>query len=398
MKEIQKIAFVYDWFDTSIGGAERIVKILHVAFPLAPWYTSHVDYSATQWAKEWDIRPSFIQKLPLWFRRNRLACLALFPLAFEGFDFSEYDVVVSVTSAFAKGIITKTQTNHLCYLLTPPRWLYKLETINSQLVPIRWLEEKVKKYLQRWDSISAQRVDTYISISKEVAQRCNNYYKRESEVIYPPFDAYYWKQKMKSEHLISHNDAHCISRFTKYVLIVSRLEPYKKVDLAMKAFAKYTTDKSNENAPHLGLIIVGKGTQKPLLQKLGDELRIAENLVWLEDVSDEELAWLYTNSWAFIMPQEEDFGYVAQEASTCGALVVAFAEGGQREILNNYPRTIYFDSQTVVSLVGALEKIDMFKYNAGTYENCNIRGGSGNAFVATFTQKITQTIRESHRE
>ena len=247
----KQVAFVYDWFDTSVGGAERVIQELHELNPDAPWYTSHVDYGAVPWAKDWDIRPSFLQLLPLWFRRNRILSLLLLPFAFESFDLSKYDTVVSVTSAFAKGVVTSAKTKHICYLLTPPRWLYKYRVQSTKYRVIQWLISRVQKYLENWDYVAAQRVDEYVSISQEVARRCTEYYGRESEIVYPPFDYEKWNKRNSKftrpdsvgETLNSKSldpalsTQHSALIHFPYYLVVSRLEPYKKVDVAIEAFA-----------------------------------------------------------------------------------------------------------------------------------------------------------------
>jgi hypothetical protein len=166
----KKIAFVYDWFDTSVGGAERVIQALHEKYPQAPWYTSHIDHASAPWAKDWDVRPSFLQRLPIWFRRNRILSLLLLPFAFESFDFSSYDVVVSVSSGFAKNIVTRADTRHICYLLSPPRWLWKEEILNPKSEILRSIEAFMKRKLKNWDYGGAQRVDEFVSISQEVAR------------------------------------------------------------------------------------------------------------------------------------------------------------------------------------------------------------------------------------
>lgn len=394
-----KVAFVYDWFDTSVGGAERVLQELHGLYPEAPWYTSHFDHKAVPWAKEWDIRPSFLQHLPLWFRRNRILSLLLLPFAFESFDFSSYDVVVSVTSAFAKGVITNAKTRHICYLLTPPRWLWKDENLNSKFEILRGLETFVKRILKDWDYMAAQRVDEFTSISQEVGRRCIKYYRRESELVYPPFDYEKWHklnsrfEPLNTKFLDSapstQNSAHI---HFPYYLVVSRLEPYKRVDAAIEAFAIFKSQFSNTNDQKEKLIIVGSGSQKAKLKALSSKLNVDEQILWVDGLSDEELARLYTHCKTFIMPQEEDFGYVACEAMACGAPIVAYAIGGQTEILLDYPNKVLCDEQNAKCFSQALEKLGVIQYNAQTYENSHIRRGSRDTFVATFSQKITQTV------
>lgn len=396
-----KVAFVYDWFDTSVGGAERVLQVLHEAYPDAPWYTSHVDLNVASWAVGWDIRPSFLQHLPAWFRRNRILSLPFLPFAFESFDLSGYDTVVSITSAFAKGIITNAQTRHICYLLTPPRWLHKSSVPNSRFKVVNYLIDKVAECFRRWDYVAAQRVDKYISISREVARRCTEYYGRESEVLYPPFDEGKWRelsQKYKKPETIQEGMVAGISNLEhaqpKYYLVVSRLEPYKKVDLAIEAFHQYRVQSTEykEKAHNVKLVIVGSGSQKARLKALSSRFNIQESVIWVDGIGDEELARLYTHCKAIILPQEEDFGYVACEAMACGAPVVAYDRGGQTEILENYPLKALCDEQTAECFARALEKIGEIQYNASIYENRNIRGWGGDAFVATLSQKITQTV------
>ena len=384
-----RVAFVYDWFDTPVGGAERVIQELHSMYLDAPWYTSHIDRGSVPWANGWDIRPSFIQHLPLWFRRNRVLSLLLLPFAFESFDLSRYDVVVSVTSAFAKGVITNAKTKHICYLLTPPRWLWTDKILNSKFEILRKGKDLIRKILKRWDYVAAQRVDEFISISQEVASRCAEYYGRESEVVYPPFDYEKWQALIpKSLDLALSIQHSALIRFP-YYLVVSRLEPYKKVDVAMEAFAisNFQFPISNKNKNRL--IIVGSGSHKAKLKALSSKLNINEHILWVDGLSDEELARLYAHCKAFIMPQEEDFGYVACEAMACGAPIVAYAHGGQTEILADYPNKVLCDKQNVECFAQALEKLGAIQYNAQTYENSHIRRGSRDTFVATFSQKIT---------
>ncbi len=397
-----KIAFVYDWFDTPLGGAERVLQEFHKLYPDAPWYTSHIDPQATEWAKDWDVRTSFLQHFPRWFRRNRLLSLLLIPFAFESFDMSSYDVVISVSSAFAKGVVTQTHTKHICYLLTPARWLYNFQfssfagqaIFNFQI--FRWIESRLRVYLQGWDNGAAQRVDEFISISQEVAQRCTEYYGRESEVVYPPFEYEKWENiNSKSETLntksldSAFNIQHSALIHFPYYLVVSRLEPYKRVDVAIEAFS--ISNERNEE-PKRKLIIVGSGSQKTRLKALSRTLHIADRILWVDGLSDEKLARLYAHCKAFIMPQEEDFGYVACEAVACGAPIVAYAHGGQTEILADYPLKILCEAQSPGVFAQALEKIGDIRYNAQTYENSHICRGSRDAFVAAFSQKITQTV------
>lgn len=356
-----KIAFVYDWFD-KVGGAERILMALHEMYPDAPWYTSYKDELTAQWSKGWDVRTSFIQKLPRIVRRNRLLTLPFLPLAFESFDFSSYDVVVSVTSCFAKYIITKPSTRHICYLLTPTRWLW-----HDDYGRVRKLHEWLRRYFKKLDLIASSRVDEYMSISCEVQERCRLIYGRESVVVYPPFDETYWHALLQAKKTNS--------KSIKYYLVVSRLEPYKRVDLVIDAW-KGRKDR---------LVIIGTGS-------LGLQLRARAKGAHIEfyaHLTDAELATWYGGAAALIMPQVEDFGYTALEAQACGCPVVAFDRGGARETIYY---GVFFSKQDPASLSRALVKCANLQYNPDIYENRHIRGGSRNTFVATFTQKISKTV------
>lgn len=382
-----KIAFVYDWFDTNIGGAERLIQVLHNVYPQAPWYTSHANLRSAIWAKGYDIRTSFLQKFPPWFRSNRLLTLPFLPLAFESFDLSEYDTVISVSSAFAKNVITSRNTKHICYLLTPPRWLWNMEKQKTESKVQNVLDAIFGWYIRHLDKIGAQRVDEFVSISNEVAKRCLDFYSRESGVIYPPVDYDYWA-KMSGDVSGSEIVIQGVNLEPKsYFLTVSRLEPYKRVDLAMRSFAIHKNKK-----PDVKLVIVGIGSMYKKLVELSRNLNLEPNVIWFSSLEDMDLARLYTHAVALIMPQREDFGYTACEAVACSCPAVVYRWGGQTEIIKDGVNGIYFDSQDPKSLALGLEEVCSFKYNQGSYENSNIRGWGRDSFVASISQKIPKTV------
>ena len=344
MVKSKKIAIVYDWID-KWGGVERILLNLHEMFPEAVFYTSYFDKEKADWAKDLKIKTSFLQKFPNFIKKNRILSFIFYPFIFESFNFSDYDLVISITSSFGKSIITKPGTRHICYLLTPTRylWSHEKDYLDNKLVGylIRGYLEKIKK----WDFISAQRPDKIISISETVKDRCLKYYKRKSEVVYPGFDIKYWnkiKLKIKNEELK-------IKLINKnYYLVVSRLEPYKKVDLVVQSFNRL---KSN-------LIIVGEGTEKNKLEQM-----TGNNITFLSKLSDVELGNLYSNAQALIMPQEEDLGYVSIEAQFFGCPIIAYIKGGASETVVNGKTGIFFSNQNEKSLRKAIERFDKIKYN-----------------------------------
>jgi len=312
----KKVAIVYDWLD-KWGGVERILLVLHEIFPTAEFYTSYWDRKSASWATSLKIRTSFINRFPPFIKKNRLLSFSFYPLAFESFDFSGYDLVISVSSSFAKSIITKPGTKHICYLLTPTRyfWLYpQLYIKKSIFSPFLFYYLKI---IKQWDYVAAQRPDKIISISKTVADRCQKYYQRKSKSIYPPFATDYWRKiKLKILHpKLKTTDKFKIINSKRYFLVVSRLESYKRVDLAIDVF--------NENGETL--VIVGEGTEIKKLKR-----RASSNIYFFSQLSDQELGWLYANAQALIMPQEEDFGYTALEAQFFGCPVIAYKKGGAR--------------------------------------------------------------------
>src|SRR3990167_1588955 len=368
----KKIAIVYDWLD-KWGGVERVLLTFHEMFPEADWFTSYVDEKKATWIydlrfKNSKIHPSFIQKLPSFIKNNRILSLPFYSYAFESFDFSHYDLLISITSSFAKGIITKPGTQHICYLLTPTRLLWSQHDIYTKnwIPAFAGMTSPYMSKLREWDYVAAQRPDRIISISKNVAQRCEKYYRRESEILYPPFYIDYWsglKNSLNchpelarlaetSPKLISgskeipdqvRNDIH-----ENYYLAVSRLEPYKMVDLVIEFF--------NERKEQL--IIVGTGSQKPKLQNLA-----GKNIRFFENITDLELAQLYSNAKALIMLQEEDFGYVALEAQFFGCPVIAYLGGGALETVSEKMSGIFFDKQTTSALRDGFERFMKVSYN-----------------------------------
>jgi len=347
MFERLKTAIVYDWID-KWGGVERVLLTLYEMFPQAEFYTSYFDPERASWARDLTIRTSFIEKLPSFIKKNRLLSFPFYPYAFESFDFSDYDLVISITSSFAKSIITKPKTLHICYLLTPTRylWVYPELYFKNKL-----LKTVVSPYLTRfrqWDFIAAQRPDYVVSISKTVACRCQKYYQRKSEVIYPPFDMKYWS-KIKFE--IRNSKFEINSKFqipnSKFLLIVSRLEPYKRIDLVVQSF----------NRLNDYLIIVGKGSQLKTLKRQSNK-----NILFFQDLTDQELGWLYQKTQALIMPQEEDFGYTSLEAQFFGCPVIVYNKSGAAETVIEKKTSIFFEEQTSNSLLKTLKKFHTMSY------------------------------------
>ena len=332
-----KVALVHE-FLTQLGGAERVLQTFHELFPDAPVYTLVYDKTPTQgFFDNWDIRTSFLQNLPLAVRKYKWF-LPLMPRAAEKFDFSGYDLVLSDSSAFAKGIITKPPTVHVCYCHTPTRyvWQDRDEYIDSLPYP-KYIKHYIKyyaiHYMQGWDYKAAQRPNHIIANSRTVQGRIKKYYDRDSQVIYPPVDTAFFRPTGEKGD---------------YFLTASRLEPYKKIDLVIDAF----------NRLNLPLKVAGDGAE---IEKLRGASR--PNVEFLGRVSDEELRNLYSGAKAFIFPALEDAGIMPLEALACGTPVIGLNKGGVAEFIKDGEHGVLFADQTIDGIFSAEKKLAMTNFD-----------------------------------
>lgn len=315
------------------GGAERVLLAISEVFPEAPIYTSVFDTKnrllRTQF-KGKRIITSFMQKIPLW-RFFYKPLFFLYPLAFEQFDFSEFDLVLSHGTRFAKSVITKPETVHVNYCHTPPRFLYQF-TGESKTFLLR----PFLKYLCFYDQVSSKRVDYFWAGSKNTQVRIKNVYERESEILYPFVD------KNKFKDLSSFDGG--------YYLVIARLNKYKRVDLAVRAF----------NRLGLNLKIVGVGPEMGFLESLVK----SSNIEFLGSVLEEMLNMLIAGCRGLIMCGEEDFGLTPIEAQASGKGVIAYGKGGSLETVIDGKTGVLFESQSVDSLVEAVERFQDLKIDS----------------------------------
>lgn len=299
-----KIALVYDRVN-KWGGAERVLLALHEMFPQAPLYTAVYNTETAGWAKVFPaVIPSFLQKFPLAKSRHELYPW-LTPLAFESFNFDKFDIVISVTSADAKGIITKPGTFHLCYCLTPTRYLWSHEGLyKSQTLP---LFKPLFNYLKSWDLVASHRPDVYIAISKTVQSRISKYYNLPSEIVYPPVDVDTFSQPSTINSQLSTKN---------FFLYVGRLVAYKQVQLLVETF----------NDLKLPLAIIGTGHLESKLKAMA-----APNIQFLGHQPEADLVAYYQHARALVFFHEEDFGIVPVEAMAAGTPVIGLNSGGLSE-------------------------------------------------------------------
>lgn len=313
------------------GGAERVLLALHELFPDAPLYTSVYNAKKAPWADVFTVRTSFLQYFPFASSFHELYAV-LMPLAFEHFSFDNYDLVISVTSEAAKGIITSPSTFHLCYCLTPTRYLWSGYDVYFAHPWFRFLTKPLVVFLQKWDRKASQRPDGYIAISQEVRERIKKYYNRDADVVYPPAGLEVSKGEKVSK--VSNGG---------YFLVVSRLVAYKCVDLAILAC----------NALQLPLVIVGSGSEEGKLRSMaGKTTRFVHGL------TDEELLEYYNGCRALLFPGLEDFGLSIVEAQQMGKPVIAYKAGGVLETIVDKKTGILFDEQSEKSLIKALRQFE----------------------------------------
>ncbi|MBI3379895.1 glycosyltransferase [Candidatus Gottesmanbacteria bacterium] len=306
-----KIAFVYDRVN-KFGGAERVLLALHEIWPDAPLYTAIYNKKSGSWANKFKVIPSFLKDLPLSSTNHEIFPLTT-PYAFESFDFRKFDVVLTITSSDAKGIITNPNTLHICYLLTPTRYLwngYFDHLANPGFGKINPFVKTIMKIftpvLRKWDFIASYRPDVYISISNTVAKRIKCYYKRSATLIYPP---------VETEKFVTPQKCN----IGEFFLVVSRLVSYKKIDYVISTFKELGWN----------LKIIGSGIDKKRLKKIS-----SKNIEFIDgSLTDEKLCWYYQNCRGLIFSGEEDFGISAVEAQACGKPVIALNKGGITEII-----------------------------------------------------------------
>ncbi len=351
-----KVALVYDRVN-KWGGAERVLLAMHKIFPDAPLYTSVYNKEKASWADVFDVKTSFLQNFPYATSLHQLYA-TLMPLAFESFNFDGYDLVISVTSESAKGIITKPTTKHICYCLTPTRYLWSGYEDYFKNPMLRFFSKPAVSYLRAWDKIAAQRPDGFIAISTAVQKRIKKYYNRDSEIIYPPLDEL--SKDVKTES-------------SDYFLVVSRLVYYKRVDIAIKAFNKL----------NLPLKIIGTGSEEESLKKIANP-----NIEFLGNLTDEKLSFYYKNCRALIFPGLEDFGLVMAEAQSFGKPIIAFKGGGALDIIQKGVTGEFFENQTPESLIEVLEKFESTSYNSNLCRENALRFSFDN-----FKKQILEIIK-----
>ncbi len=336
-----RTALVHDWLN-QMGGAENVLEVLHGMFPSAPIYTSlYVPPRMPNAMRGWDIRTSWLNRIP---QRDRLAryLLPLYPGAFRSMNLASHDLVISIKSAFCLGVRTAAGENkarHVCYCLTPTRFLWHFDQyIAREQVsgPARLATQLLLEPLRRWELDAAGQVDDFIAISTAVQDRIRDIYGRTSTVIHPPVDTGAFRPRMAAPR-------------EGFYLVVSRLVPYKRIDLAVSAFNRM---------PDRNLVIVGDGRDAAALKAMaGSNIRFTDYLPRREVVD------LMQQCRGFIFPGEEDFGITPVEAMSAGSPVVALRAGGALDTVADQQTGIFFDHSEPEALREAIEEIETIDWD-----------------------------------
>jgi len=358
------IALVHDWLIT-LGGADRVLLALHQLVPTAPVFVALHDRQRLPEAFQgMDVHASWLQRFPRGTSHHR-HLLPLMPLAFRTLDLRGYKVVLSSSHACAKGVRVDRDAVHICYCHTPMRYVWDLALLYRRALPplLRPAATVLQAWLRGWDRRSARGVTHFIANSQFVAERIRRHYRRQSSVIYPPVDVDFFTPGERE--------------IEDYFLVVSRLVPYKRVDLAVDAF----------NQLGYRLTIVGDGPEASRLRAMA-----RPNVTLVGEVTDEALRSYYRRCRALVFPGEEDFGIVPVEAQACGRPVIAYDTGGVRETVVDRRTGVLFPEQSSAALASAVRAFDPH-----AYDPVEIRRQAERFSVQTFQRQIGRFISRVHQ-
>lgn len=360
-----KIALVHDYLSQD-GGAERVLRAFHEMWPEAPIFVLFYDKNKVAGFEKAKIKESFIGKLP-WGRKKYQWYLPWMPLATERHNLHEFDIVLSSTSAFAKGVLTRPNTIHISYCHTPTRYLWTdtheyIEDLKYNRL-VKSLLPRLIHHLRMWDKMSVDRVDNFIANSHTVKGRIQKYYRRDSQVIYPPVEI----DKFKISNEIG-----------DYFLAGGRLVPYKRFDLLIQAF----------NRLGYKLKIFGTGPEMENLKKIAKS-----NIEFLGFVDDEAKADLMSHARAFLHPQVEDLGITPIESMATGRPVIAYPVGGVTETVIHGETGVFFKEQTWESILDTV-----LNFNYENWDSAKIREHAKKFGIDNFKAEIQRYVFDQYEE
>jgi glycosyltransferase involved in cell wall biosynthesis len=360
-----KLALVHDWLNQR-GGAEDVLETLVGLYPESPVYTSiYAPEIMPASYRTWDMRTLWMDRLP-GIHRHHQPYLPLYPLAWDGLDLSAYDVVLSNKSGFCHGFQTGGKALHVCYCLAPTRYVWNLDAYIARegfSKPVEFVLRPLIQMMKRWDYTAAQRVDHFIAISTEIQERIRTYYDRDSVIIFPPVDTARFVPSGEVDD---------------YYLVLSRLIPYKRIDLAVQAATRLG----------LPLKVGGKGRDMERLRAMA-----GPTVEFLGYVPDDALPGLMGRAKALIFPGLEDFGIVPVQAEAAGRPVIAYGGGGALDTVIPGQTGELFHELTVDALCEVLARFD-----AESYAPAAIREHALRFDTQVFARQITSYVEQAWDE
>jgi len=370
-----KIALVHDFLHQS-GGAEQVLRQIHTLYPDAPVYTLVYDRKRVPPDfNDWDIRPvGWSQRLPNMHRWYKYY-MALYPTMIEQMDLREFDLVISSSYLVAKGILTRSDTAHLCYCHTPMRQAWELYFDYKHGYTQRGFRLKrelfkffypiVFNYVRMWDRLAADRVDYFSCNSVTTRRRIRKYYRRDSQVIYPPVNVDDFEVVSESE-------------VGDYYLCLSRLVPYKRIDLAVEAFSRID----------LPLVVAGDGPQLKYLKKVA-----GPGIEFLGNIDNQKKKYLLSRCRALVFPGREDFGIVPVEALASGRPVIAYGAGGATESIEDGVTGVLFDKQEPDSLIDSVQRLNEIDFIPDVAVRSALRFDN-----SRFRDEFASWVKEKHTQ
>ncbi|UCC89273.1 MAG: glycosyltransferase [Anaerolineales bacterium] len=361
-----KVAIVHDWLN-QMGGAEGVLEALTEIFPGAPVFTTiYWRLGMPDAYQAWDIRATWLDRAPF-IHRHHQPYLPLYPLAVQSMDLRGYDLILSNKSGFCHGVRTAQEQLHIDYCLTPTRYVWDYASYAAREGFGRVVDLLLRpfiRWLQDWDRRAADGVDHFLAISREVQSRIARFYQRDSTIIYPPVDTDRYRPSPKP--------------VDDYFLVVSRLVPYKRIDLAVRACSELG----------LPLIVGGEGRDRAELEAMaGPTVRFVGR------VPDHELGELMAQCRAFIFPGYEDFGIAPVEAQAAGRPVIAYAAGGALDTIVDGETGLFFHEQTPESLIDAILRMD-----STGFDPLLIRRNAERFSTSRFKRELRAFVEEKWRE
>jgi glycosyltransferase involved in cell wall biosynthesis len=363
-----RVAIIHDWLVT-LGGAERVLEQVLCIYPEADLY-SLIDFlpdNQREFILNKKATTSFLQKFPL-ARKKYRSYLPFMPIAIEQFDLSDYDLIVSISHAVAKGVLKTPKQLHICYCHTPIRYAWDLQQQYLKETKLNqgirgMIAKAILHYIRIWDQSSVHRVNHFIAISQHIVKRIKNVYGSNSTVIYPPVDTEKFYVGNKKE---------------EFFLTASRMVPYKRIDLVVETFSQLG----------LPLVVIGDGPDFRKVKK-----KAKKNVELLGYQSDSVLTEYLQKARAFVFAAKEDFGILPVEAQACGTPVIAYGEGGALETVIENKTGIFFKEQTVESLAEAIGKFEKVQNKFNPHEiRKNAESFNKNRFKREFKELVEQLI------